>query len=208
MATYTKSAQTREHLFQTAFALFLEQGYDATSLKDIAEAAGVSTGTLYRYFPSKSDFLFQIRANSQEHLREMADTLPEALPLADKLCAIIAADEAAVSRGMEQAALAESDDPRLMLALALRRETYGSRALLEEEEGFRRNLREIYRKLIETEQARGTFDASADAQELSEIVSALYFQAIDRAILEGSFDVTRNLRPKLELIFGKGDTSA
>lgn len=208
MATYTKSAQTREHLFQTAFALFLEQGYDATSLKDIAEAAGVSTGTLYRYFPSKSDFLFQIRANSQEHLREMAETLPEALPLADKLCAIIAADEAAVSRGMEQAALAASDDPRLTLALATRRETYGSRAQLEQEEGFRRNLREIYRGLIEAEQARGAFDASADARELSEIVSALYFQAIDRAILEGSFDVARNLRPKLELIFGKDGAAA
>lgn len=208
MATYTKSTRTREHLFQTALSLFLQQGYDNTSLKDIAEAADVSTGTLYRYFPSKSDFLFQIRASSQEHLREIAETLPAEMPLADKLCAIIAADEAAVSRGMERAALAESNDPRLTLALATRRETYGSRSQLEEEERFRRNLREIYRGLIKAEQERGAFDATADAQELSEIVSALYFQAIDRAILEGSFDVARNLRPKLELIFGKGGAVA
>ena len=89
MATYSKSAKTRKHIFQTALHLFLEHGYDATSLKDIAEAADVSTGTLYRYFPSKSDMLFQIRADSQEHLREVAETLPEDLPLLEQLLTII-----------------------------------------------------------------------------------------------------------------------
>jgi AcrR family transcriptional regulator len=47
----------REHLVDTALALFAEQGYDATSIKQIAERAGGAVGLLYHYFPSKSAVL-------------------------------------------------------------------------------------------------------------------------------------------------------
>ncbi|MBD2452231.1 TetR/AcrR family transcriptional regulator [Nostoc sp. FACHB-152] len=47
----------REHLVDTALALFSEQGYDATSIKQIAAAAGVAVGLLYHYFPSKSEVM-------------------------------------------------------------------------------------------------------------------------------------------------------
>ena len=43
----------REELLQQAFALFARQSYGAVSMRQIAEALGVSTGTLYHYFPSK-----------------------------------------------------------------------------------------------------------------------------------------------------------
>ena len=47
------AARTRELIINTALTLFLEQGYDATKMEDIAEAAGIGTSTLYRYFPTK-----------------------------------------------------------------------------------------------------------------------------------------------------------
>jgi AcrR family transcriptional regulator len=47
----------REHLVDTALALFSEQGYDATSIKQIAARAGVAVGLLYHYFPSKSEMM-------------------------------------------------------------------------------------------------------------------------------------------------------
>ncbi|MFB2771958.1 TetR/AcrR family transcriptional regulator [Pelatocladus sp. BLCC-F211] len=47
----------RECLVDTALELFSEQGYDATSIKQIAAAAGVAVGLLYHYFPSKSEVL-------------------------------------------------------------------------------------------------------------------------------------------------------
>jgi AcrR family transcriptional regulator len=46
-----------EHLVDTALALFAKQGYDATSVKQIAATAGVAVGLLYHYFPSKSEVL-------------------------------------------------------------------------------------------------------------------------------------------------------
>ncbi len=43
----------RLSLYNTAIALIAERGYEATTLRDVADRAGVSVGLLYRYFPSK-----------------------------------------------------------------------------------------------------------------------------------------------------------
>src|SRR6266404_7633048 len=43
----------RLSLYNTALALIAERGYEATTLRDVADRAGVSVGLPYRYFPSK-----------------------------------------------------------------------------------------------------------------------------------------------------------
>jgi len=43
----------RLRLYNTAIELIAERGYEATTLRDVANRAGVSVGLLYRYFPSK-----------------------------------------------------------------------------------------------------------------------------------------------------------
>jgi len=53
-----RSETTRNELLRVARALFGEHGYEATSIEDVAEAAGVTKGALYHHFGSKRD-LFQ-----------------------------------------------------------------------------------------------------------------------------------------------------
>lgn len=48
-----KAARTRAQIVDVAVETFLAQGYDETTMEQIAEAAEVGTSTLYRYFPSK-----------------------------------------------------------------------------------------------------------------------------------------------------------
>src|SRR5262245_17001030 len=45
--------EARQRLYKTAVRLIGERGYEATTLRDVADEAGVSVGLLYRYFPSK-----------------------------------------------------------------------------------------------------------------------------------------------------------
>lgn len=51
-------ASSRETLAEAACELFLEQGYEATSVADITQRSGVSRSSFFNYFSSKSDVLW------------------------------------------------------------------------------------------------------------------------------------------------------
>ncbi len=52
-------AETRERLQRSALELFRRDGFDATSVAEIAAGAGVTERTFFRHFPSKEAVLFQ-----------------------------------------------------------------------------------------------------------------------------------------------------
>jgi len=52
-----KKVRTRAAIQQHALRLFREQGYDGTTVQEIADAAEVSESTLFRYFPTKEDLV-------------------------------------------------------------------------------------------------------------------------------------------------------
>ncbi len=54
-----KKARTRAAIREHALRLFREQGYHATTVEQIAEAAEVSPSTFFRYFPTKEDVVLQ-----------------------------------------------------------------------------------------------------------------------------------------------------
>ena len=54
-----KKAKTRLAIREHAMALFKDQGYDKTTVEQIAAAAEVSPSTFFRYFPSKEEVVLQ-----------------------------------------------------------------------------------------------------------------------------------------------------
>ncbi|MFJ9416267.1 MULTISPECIES: TetR/AcrR family transcriptional regulator [unclassified Streptomyces] len=50
-----KKRQTRQYISDVATGLFLERGFDAVTIAEIADAANVSVNTVYNYFPAKED---------------------------------------------------------------------------------------------------------------------------------------------------------
>ncbi len=64
-----------EELIRAAVALFGEQGFAATNLKDVAKRAGVSKGTVYLYFKSKEDLLRAAVRTSVVPIVDAADEL-------------------------------------------------------------------------------------------------------------------------------------
>jgi AcrR family transcriptional regulator len=70
----------RHALTVAAIDLFLAQGYDATTVDEIAAAAGVGRRTFFRYFRSKEDAIFP---DHEEVLRDIERSLATAVPTQD-----------------------------------------------------------------------------------------------------------------------------
>lgn len=54
-----KKAATRQKIADTALRMFLEQGYDAVGIRDIAAAADVAVTTLFSHFAAKEALIFE-----------------------------------------------------------------------------------------------------------------------------------------------------
>jgi AcrR family transcriptional regulator len=78
----TGSVGTRERILEVALGLFSEQGYDKTSLREVAEKVGVTKAALYYHFPSKEDILTELveAAHGVGH-HFLAGLLPDEGPL-------------------------------------------------------------------------------------------------------------------------------
>ena len=68
-----KKLETRQGLLKAAQALFLEQGYRATTVEEITERADVSKGTFFNYFPSKEALLEELSLWRMGQLRAALD---------------------------------------------------------------------------------------------------------------------------------------
>jgi AcrR family transcriptional regulator len=67
-------AQTRTRILQAAQRLFASQGFDGTTTRDLAQAAGVAEGTLFRHFPNKKAILVEVATNGWvEILTELSE---------------------------------------------------------------------------------------------------------------------------------------
>ena len=81
-----KSERTRALIVETALELFRAQGYEQTTMRKIAEAAGVSAGNAYYYFASKEELVQAFYDELQErHGKELKRVLPAESALADRL---------------------------------------------------------------------------------------------------------------------------
>jgi AcrR family transcriptional regulator len=67
-----RSRDTRSRLRELALTLFAEQGYEKTSLREIAERLGVTKAALYYYFKSKEDI---VRSLVEDYVAELDDLI-------------------------------------------------------------------------------------------------------------------------------------
>jgi AcrR family transcriptional regulator len=68
----TKSERTRAHLRDIALQSFRDRGYDATTIRQIAQEAGVSVGTTHYHFASKNQLVQELYVDVQQRHRAAA----------------------------------------------------------------------------------------------------------------------------------------
>lgn len=76
---------SRAELEQVAFALFDRQGFERTTIDDIASAAGIGRRTFFRYFPSKNDVPWGDFDAELARMRRRLNAAPSRAPLMDAI---------------------------------------------------------------------------------------------------------------------------
>jgi mycofactocin system transcriptional regulator len=80
-----KPSTTRTEISHVALDLFIENGFENTTIDDIASAAGIARRTFFRYFASKNDLPWGDFEFLLENMRMFLSATPDDLPLLDAL---------------------------------------------------------------------------------------------------------------------------
>jgi AcrR family transcriptional regulator len=135
-----KSEETRQRILRAALKLFQERGFDAATMRDIAEEAGMATGAAYYYFPSKNAIVMEFyRRSSAEMQPKLEAALEQASGLDERLYALtrVKWDHFAPHRAVLRTLLRNGADPAYPLS-PFSPETREIRAV--DIEWFRRSL--------------------------------------------------------------------
>jgi AcrR family transcriptional regulator len=158
-----KKRELRGRIYDEAGRLFLRQGFDETTVEQIAETADVSQATFFNYFPSKDDLIQQMTSEVlgvvqllvEEQRKRDASTRARIGEMAGRATQLI-----------QNTQLLTRD-----LLRALMRKPGGSGALLAD-------VRHALAEFIRDGQERGDVRADRDAEFLAEMLIAVFYGTI------------------------------
>lgn len=133
----------RNQLLDTALRLFGEKGVENTSIKDIAEAAGVAQGLVYHYFRNKEDLLVEVLQRRSPML-----------PLRDLLASLQDQPAAEALPMLAQGVYAIMTERRDLLSIILR-EAAVNPSMIERLAGFREEIFGMVARYLEARIAAG-----------------------------------------------------
>ena len=114
--TDADKARTREEIVAAAHAQIAEDGYASASVVAVAHRAGVATGSVYRYFPSKAALFVEVfRRAAGRELELIADIVDRPGPVRERLAAGVEAfaRRALAAPTLVYALMAEPVDPAI-----------------------------------------------------------------------------------------------
>jgi AcrR family transcriptional regulator len=156
-----KKLETRQSLMEAALRLFGENGYDATTVKNITDAAEVAKGTFFNYFETKETILPAIAARRLEQLEE-ALTVERGAPASPvariKLALRLVAEDPLCEQQLAQ---------RLFAAIMRHRDLNPGHA-----------LRDLLAEQVRQGQAAGEIRDDLDPVYLAGVIRSVFFQQL------------------------------
>lgn len=183
-----KRQQTLDHLADTAWRLFQDQGYEPVTMESIAEAADVAKGTLYKYFPVKEALL------RHRFHRELADGLPELL---EELAALPGAAQRLRAFLAKSAEWSTQHRQYLPHYLRLRMGEMGVPYDLEAP--TRSGIERLFTGIIREGQQAREFRDDLDALSAAHYLEFLYLAALMRWLNGAASDLQREFDTMLDL---------
>lgn len=184
--------RTRERVLAAARRLFSERGYEGATIRDIAQAAGMSTGAVFASFADKSELFDEILTADYEVIYAQMTQAARTAKTVDE--ALLGLFGVAYSFHVEQLPLL-----RASIAVSWTRSEAAERRA-------RTDLKHIFRLIAEAMQRgvdQGQLKSNIDTKLLAEIVWDVYLANYRRAVYDGwSVDaLLARLSDQLKVIF-------
>ena len=106
--SFAKKTSTREKILSVTRQLMTEKGVQATTLADISQAAGISQGTLFYYYKSKDDLIYDIL---EQHFSQLTDSIIASIPRRSS------SDKVTLLRGTLEKLIRDQDTSRMNIYL-------------------------------------------------------------------------------------------
>ncbi len=184
----TKSQETADRILEASLQLFLEEGYEKTTMRSIAQKAGMSLGAAYYYFPTKEHIIFAFYTQSfTRHLDHANEVVRTEKKLENRIAGIVKAllNEAQPYHKVSRALFKVAADPGHPLS------PFSPESL-----PLRERSMTLYASAIEGAQLRGTKISGAVGGRLPELLW-LYQIAV---ILYWLFDNSENREKTYRLV--------
>ena len=190
-----KKREARRRIYDAAFQLFVEKGYDATTIEEIAERADVAKGTVFNYFPRKTSFLAALAEHWTSQIEEELGA-PDSWggSTRDKLIKVFRFLADLGAQNPELARLAFFESLRFM------------HAMVEEgraEEGPVRNFRRLTRTLLHRGQAAGEIRSDVDIEPAASLIESAFHRTLAHWLATGGSRASlhREFATKLDMVF-------
>jgi AcrR family transcriptional regulator len=182
-------------------ALFRQQGFDATRVEEITQAAGVAKGTFFNYFPTKEDVLLYI---GERHMSRLSVAMNNGTgkQISQERSAI--AGLKAVLRALADSLEEDRDLVRLAVDKAMKISHLAPAA------GGRFSLQGLVVLLIRRAQRTGEVHPAVDPELVAQMLEGLYYQQLVIWCQEDfAFDLGERLEQVVDLLLvGIGVPSA
>ena len=186
-----KKIETKEKIFKAALSLFLEKGFENTTVEEITEKADVGKGTFFNYFPRKESLLIYLGERRREAIQEaFRETILEDLTI-----------EAILKRIFE--ILAQENVKEKPLVKWIVMQSFKSRQSVKEEVREQQHyFRSLLEHLIDKGQRRGELRREFKALKLAEILEGIYFSSVFKWLESEKEDsLAGDLLEKIEILF-------
>jgi len=176
-----KKRELRARIYETARQLFLEHGFEATTVAQIAEAADVAQGTFFNHFPSKQAVLAELTNEVSGYLQSMVDQqLARPVSALDRITGF--ADSVAKEVGQARA-LARDVLVELMRTSARPGEAYPYLA----------RVRGLFGEILREGQEQGDVRADLDATFLAEMVVGALHVGVTNWLVDPGYPLEERL---------------
>jgi len=191
-----KKREQRRRIYRAAFELFVEKGFDATTVEEIAERADVGKGTVFNYFPRKTSLLAALAEDWTSRLVEeygpvddWTGTTREKLERVFLYLADLGIQNPALSR------LAFFESLRFM-------HTPHEDGRLAEEEPVRQ-FQAITRSVLHQGQVAGEIRADVEPDYAATLIESSFFRTLVHWLKDGGSvdEVHGEIEAKLDIIF-------